>query len=223
MNNIQDKIAKLLALAESPNENEAKLALLKARKLMAKHKLSEKDIEITSKRNVKKQMLDISFTSMTDVWCEQLGYTIASNYCCQSFISQYYHGKRLYVGFIRLEDDFDVCKKVFMFAYNFIINRCNEIKSEYRNIKTSREIRNLCNYYGRGFVIGLMDMFEKQNQTEETGLVLVIPKEVKDITDTMETNQKSYLNISAESLGALNLESQGYTDGLNFKPNYSIE
>ena len=54
MTDIKDKIAKLLALAESPNENEAKLALLKARKLMAKHKLSEKDIEITSQRNVKK-------------------------------------------------------------------------------------------------------------------------------------------------------------------------
>ena len=31
MTDIKDKIAKLLALAESPNENEAKLALLKAR------------------------------------------------------------------------------------------------------------------------------------------------------------------------------------------------
>ena len=35
--NIKDKIAKLLALAESPNENEAKAALLKARELMAEH------------------------------------------------------------------------------------------------------------------------------------------------------------------------------------------
>ena len=223
MNDIKDKIAKLLALAESPNENEAKLALLKARKLMAKHKLSEKDIEITSKRNVEKQILDISFTSMTDVWCEQLSYILAINYCCQSFMTQYYHGKKIYVGFIGLEDDFDVCKKVFMFAYNFIINRCNEIKSEYRNIKTSREIRNLCNYYGRGFVIGLSDMFEKQNQTEETGLVLTIPKEVKDITDTMEEEKRNFLNISAESLEALNLESQGYRDGLDFKPQQSIE
>lgn len=31
--NIKDKIAKLLALAESPNENEAKAALLKTREL----------------------------------------------------------------------------------------------------------------------------------------------------------------------------------------------
>ena len=38
-NNIKEKIAKLLALAESPNENEAKAALLKARALMVQHKL----------------------------------------------------------------------------------------------------------------------------------------------------------------------------------------
>lgn len=37
-NNIKERIAKLLALAESPNENEAKAALLKARALMVQHK-----------------------------------------------------------------------------------------------------------------------------------------------------------------------------------------
>lgn len=38
-NNIKERIAKLLALAESPNENEAKADLLKARALMVQHKL----------------------------------------------------------------------------------------------------------------------------------------------------------------------------------------
>lgn len=35
MVDIKDKISKLLALADSPNENEARAALLKARELMA--------------------------------------------------------------------------------------------------------------------------------------------------------------------------------------------
>ena len=39
--NIKDKIAKLLALAESPNENEAKAALLKARELLSLIHISE--------------------------------------------------------------------------------------------------------------------------------------------------------------------------------------
>ena len=38
---IKGKIRHLLALAESPNENEARAALLKARELMARHKLTE--------------------------------------------------------------------------------------------------------------------------------------------------------------------------------------
>lgn len=41
----KDKIRKLLALAKSPEPEEAKFALLKARKLMAEHKLSERDLE----------------------------------------------------------------------------------------------------------------------------------------------------------------------------------
>ena len=45
MANIKDKIAKLLALAESPNEAEAKAALLKARELMAKNKLTPKECQ----------------------------------------------------------------------------------------------------------------------------------------------------------------------------------
>lgn len=44
MSDVKDKIAKLLALAESPNENEAKAALLRARELMAEHKLRPEEI-----------------------------------------------------------------------------------------------------------------------------------------------------------------------------------
>ena len=58
--NIKGKIAKLLALAESPNENEAKAALLKARELMAEHKLRPE----TSKRPKRKRSSARSWTSL---------------------------------------------------------------------------------------------------------------------------------------------------------------
>lgn len=45
MNNIKEKIAKLLALTESPNESEAKAAMLKARELMAEHKILMSDLQ----------------------------------------------------------------------------------------------------------------------------------------------------------------------------------
>ena len=65
-NNIKEKIAKLLALAESPNENEAKAALLKARALMAQHKLRPEECTGKKEKVVTKVLADIKCTTMTD-------------------------------------------------------------------------------------------------------------------------------------------------------------
>ncbi len=46
------KIKKLLALSESPNEHEARAVLLKARQLMAEHKLAETELEDPVKQKV---------------------------------------------------------------------------------------------------------------------------------------------------------------------------
>lgn len=57
------KIKKLLALAESPNEYEAKAALLKAKELMAEHKLSEIDVKELGNKEVKSVVLERMQTS----------------------------------------------------------------------------------------------------------------------------------------------------------------
>ena len=44
MKDYKDKIKKLLALAESNNEHEARAALLKAKELMAEYKIEEMQI-----------------------------------------------------------------------------------------------------------------------------------------------------------------------------------
>ena len=67
----KDKIRKLLALAKSPEPEEAKLALLKARKLMAEHKLSERDLE---ERNttVIKRAIGEKFSKKANSWIQEL-------------------------------------------------------------------------------------------------------------------------------------------------------
>ena len=54
----KDKIRKLLALAQSPNEHEARAALLKARQLMAEHKLSEAELRDPVKQEGKDERTD---------------------------------------------------------------------------------------------------------------------------------------------------------------------
>ena len=56
--NYKDKIEKLLALSQSPNEHEARAALLKARELMAEHKLSEAEFGKLQKQPVEKILTD---------------------------------------------------------------------------------------------------------------------------------------------------------------------
>ena len=75
----KDKIRKLLALAKSPEPEEAKLALLKARKLMAEHKLTERDLE---ERNttVIKRAIGETFSKKANSWMDPLSIIIGENY-----------------------------------------------------------------------------------------------------------------------------------------------
>ena len=68
MSKITEKIAKLLALAESPYEEEAKAALLQARRLMAEHKLMPEDIEPQEKKKVVQECVGVTCTKLSSPW-----------------------------------------------------------------------------------------------------------------------------------------------------------
>lgn len=124
MADIKDKIAKLLALAESPNEAEAKAALLKARELMAKNKLTPEECKEQKNQKLVKDFTDIQCTAMTNPWAASLSAVIADNYCCRAISRKRKGYKTATVGFIGLEDDFEICKKIFLYAYNCIVSTC---------------------------------------------------------------------------------------------------
>ena len=82
----KEKIRKLLALAESPNEHEARAALLKARQLMAEHKLTEAELKDVEKQQVKDVRTDITCSKRRDPWIVSLSAIISlvSIICCAS-------------------------------------------------------------------------------------------------------------------------------------------
>ena len=65
MSTISEKIARLLALASSPYEAEAKEALLKARQLMAEHKLRPEDINPQENSRVIRAHTGVSTTKLS--------------------------------------------------------------------------------------------------------------------------------------------------------------
>lgn len=180
---IKDKIAKLLALADSPNENEAKAALLKAREMMAKHKLLPEEIRKAEDAKVIKRTIDITCTKMTNTWAVQLSAIVAGHYCCKAFRNHRSGEKKVTIGFVGLEDDFEICVRIFRYAFDCVESRCKAIKAEYKDLYTATYLRQITNAYGYGFCSGLKEAFHKQDKEhkQEWGLVLVTPQAVEDV------------------------------------------
>lgn len=128
----REKIRKLLALAESPNEHEAKAALLKARQLMAEHKLTERDCKDAEKQEVKDIRTDITCSKRRNPWIVHLSAVIGENYCCKGYRNRRYGEQTNYIGFIGLEDDVEVCVSIFKYAVDCVLSEIKRIKKEKR-------------------------------------------------------------------------------------------
>lgn len=220
---IVDKIAKLLSLAESPNENEAKAAMLKARKLMAENKLRPEDIRSAETQKLMHETIGVTFTRTMDPWKEYLATVIGNAYCCQGYM-YCEKGKRIHeVGFIGLEDDFQICKKIYTYAVSCVESKLADIAFSMRQCHTAIEIRNAQKAYGVGFVKGLTAAYQAQNREhQEYGLVLVKPREV--LEDAGMLNKPDNWKYSEEKNDAnKKARAQGVRDGYNFHPETRIQ
>ena len=150
MPGINEKIIKLLSLADSPNEHEAKAALLKARELMAEHNLTMGDLGKQTVEIISDEV-GVTCTSMTNPWVATLGAVIAKQYRCRSF-SRKTKGSKIYrLFFVGMPDDFEICKTTYNYAYNYIISRCEDLSKTARSKGYgAKEVRLMCNAYGNG-------------------------------------------------------------------------
>ena len=214
--NIKDKIAKLLALAESPNENEAKAALLKARELMAEHKLRPEEIKKAESVKVVRELLDVTCTAMTNPWAVSLSAVIAEHYCCRAYRNRGSGRKLNQIGLVGLEDDFEIAKRIFLYAYECVISACkHQIKRDPTDPPGT--YREKCNAYGWGFVRGVDAAFKvQQEEHQEWGLVMVVPKAVDDSMADM--GKKS--SFGKEHTGGWRdtYRALGYQSGKDFDP-----
>lgn len=225
MTDIKEKIKKLLALSGSPNEGEAKAALLKARQLMAKHKLSEKDLEHLGDQKVKHVTTDCSYTTLKNAWACTLGITIAEHYCCHSFGSRTRGCKTNYVGFVGLEDDVEVCERVFRYAYNFVVSEAERETKRFKKIWTGTQLRQARESYGFGFAYGVQEAFNKQDkENREWALVMKTPTAVKEEVQRRHWKTKQApADSSEESTSNAMFRAVGYINGMKFDPSTKLE
>lgn len=212
---IKDRVSKLLALAGSPNEHEAKAAILKARELMVKYKLRPEEFEDEPRKAMKvvKRETNVTCTKMTGPWIPPLAATIAENYCCKSFRRHKSGAKASSVGFIGMEDDLGVCEEIFRYAVDCVKSESARLIVGL-SVSASRR-RELTNTFGFGFCEGLKDSFKKQTEEhQEWGLVLVTPTEVQSLADAIGKPQI----YAAATCASRTVARAGYAAGLKFDP-----
>lgn len=211
---IRDKIKKLLALGQSPNENEARDAIILARKLMAKHKISEMEITEKDESKMVSEVCDgIKWTTDSgEIWITNICKLISDNYCCVS-AWQHPHGHRTYTLVLTgMETDLQVCKDVIEYAIGFVRG---QIKLHQR--KYFGDHRSIAHSYANGFIMGLEMAFEEQNAEEEQedhnwALVVQKPEEVQKYADSLGSRNVKTRKTQFDPLAYM----KGQNDGRNF-------
>ena len=204
MADYKDKIRKLLALAQSPEEAEAKAALLRARELMAQHKLTEADLEEAKKQAVRDVKTDITCSKRRDPWIVVLSAVIGEHYCCKGYRSRYHGQQTQTIGFIGLEDDVEVCMAIFKYAVDCISAGVKKLKKELD-----------------GFTKGIETALQGQDEEKrgEWGLVLVMPQEVQEASQRLG---KEDFKARTEDTIDPRAYAQGYAEGKEFDPAHRL-
>ncbi len=205
-----EKIKKLLALSESGNEHEAEASMLKAQELLAKHKLSlreVKDFKLIDSA-IKEKRSNVTFTKAR--WKASLAYLIAENFgCYHYFKTRHSHT----IAFFGREEDITVCNIVLEYAIDCINSSVKRFKYQY--VKDGYSTKGLENDYAMGFIAGLRKKFEEQKKAnQEWGLVLVKDAEVIDAYENIKF--KGSIDTKTKFQGHSEAYKQGQSDGQLF-------
>lgn len=217
---IKGKIRNLLALAQSPNENEAKAALLKARELMITHKLTEAELGDAKDKTVQKVPTDVTYSKRRDPWISPLSAIIGEKFCCTAFQRRVKGKQTQTAAFIGFAEDIEICRSVFEYAVDCIRSEIERIKKEYKGYPADY-VTSKCVGYGYGFVFGIENAFARQNEKNpEWALVLTKPNEV--IAEAEKLQKVDFKPKAARSVDA-DTYNKGYADGKEFDPKKRLE
>lgn len=207
---IVEKIQKLLALSESSNEHEAQISMLKAQELLAKHKLSLKEVKEFKVFNsaIKEKISTVSFTKAK--WKSHLAELIADNFGCYHYFKTKGTHK---IAFFGREEDINVCNIVLEYAVDCINSAVKRLRYQYS--KYGYSTKGLENDYALGFIAGLKKKFDEQKKAnQEWGLVLVKDKEVVEAHGQIKF--KKTINTETKFQGYSDVFYKGREDGEKF-------
>lgn len=171
MNNITEKVRKLLALSSNnPNENEAIAAALKAQELMAEYDLTIEQVkDKPESREIVEAVYRHTGKHEMKKWKYGLATIIGNNFRCKVFM--YGCEEVVFYGY---EEDAKIALQVFSYLYE----AGNRLAVKYYNQcrKERKYTKGVMNTYLAGFRQGISSVLEEQCKA----LMIITPQEVID-------------------------------------------
>lgn len=225
--NIKERVKKLLALSKDTEyDHESYVALQKAQELMAKYKLSQVDITDEEPKKCIRTKTKVYYgTRSSDHYLDDLASVIADNFCCINYVSTPKYSRTHHVCFMGLQEDVDIAVEALYIANTAIIKGYNKI---YKELCEAYDMKYIPAYlfnphklgYVKGYISGLKSAFESQRKAnQEWGLVLVVPKEAQEFSDSLET---AYFG-GGNSVVDRTYYQEGYADGSSFQLSTKID
>lgn len=209
---IKDKISKLLALSESPNEHEAQLALLKARALMMQHKLTLQDVQQEQAEVIHRET-SITFSKRRASWTLTLAGVIAENYCCRAFSRRRTRQQTRTVCLAGFAGDVEVCERVLHYALGCIQSWIRATTRLNRSLYTTKEFSLLSDSYAKGYIAGIYAAYRRQAREKggQWAIVAAVPSEVDKSVSSLKTEKASSSQGVVRSIYNI-----GFGDGMRF-------
>lgn len=218
------KVKGLLAIAhDNKNDEESQTAFLMAQKLLIKHKISMSDVEDINASERTIQSGQATTHKKLFWWERELANIIEKN-----FPVKWYYNSRVLDGesrkkraivFMGYEDDVALAKEMYILAYDVILFYTKEFVNQEQNkygYWTREDTLSYKNSYMKGFLDGLKKKFEEQrlSMSQEYGLMVITPVEVKDKYDEMFKDSKG-ISFKIPPTQEVFAYKKGYEEGEN--------
>jgi len=173
MDNIKERIQKLLALSNSPNEHEAALALQKAQELLERYDLSMEEVFSFTVDNVHE------YTAFSGkripAWITWLASVIAEVFGIQTYTHCQYrytvNNKRLLqsdIQFVGFEADIMIAKHCFEYIRRGIESGYQNKRAELKSMGLQRLPRGFKNAYALGYIEAVKEKMAQLARIQQT-------------------------------------------------------
>jgi hypothetical protein len=179
-----ETIRKLMALGQSPEENEAIAAIAKAQELMSKFNISLTETEIKQEVNQDVRQETFATKGYFSSWEKNLFYGLGKNYDCEGFFKKVENTRTISVVFMGLDSDIEILD----FTLGYLMQAIDGLNTKFvlgmrgAELKRSEKL-NKKNSYATGIVRNLLDRLaeiREKAQAKTGALISAKDAKVKD-------------------------------------------